>query len=145
MTEEAKKLVEEIENSVKISPVKSYLDLEVYQISYKAVIIIFKEILDKLPDHEKYDLKNQLSRSTKAIPRLIAEGYAKKHQKRGYIKYLDDALAENNETVVGLSQVYDLYGDYIDKNLCKWLIDLYNRIGKQIFTLSQVWKTFSAN
>ena len=67
-------------------PIKSFKDLIVYQNTYKAMLIVFRGILPKLPDSEKFDLKNQLSRSTKAIPRLIAEGFAKKHQKAGFQK-----------------------------------------------------------
>jgi four helix bundle protein len=33
------------------------------------------EIVPNLPESEKFDLKKQLSSSSKAIPRLIAEGY----------------------------------------------------------------------
>ena len=40
------------------------------------------KIVPKLPDSEKYDLKDQLARSSKAIPRLIAEGYAKRLKTR---------------------------------------------------------------
>ncbi len=56
----------------------SYSDLEVYQRSYNACIAVVKYIIPLLPETEKYDLKDQLSRSSKAIPRLIAEGFAKK-------------------------------------------------------------------
>ncbi len=84
--------------------IKSFRDLDVYQRTYKAAIEVMTKIIPKLPDSEKYDLKDQLSRSCKAIPRLIAEGYAKRHQKHGFQKYLDDAMAECNETVVSLSQ-----------------------------------------
>lgn len=80
----------------------SYKDLDVYQRSYDACLIIMKKIIPNLPQSEKYDLKDQLSRSSKAVPRLIAEGFAKKHQRAGFQKYLDDAMAESNETGVSL-------------------------------------------
>ena len=101
------------------------------------------KIIIKLPLSEKYDLKDQLSRSCKAIPRLIAEGYAKRHQKFGFQKYLDDALAESNETIVSLEQSKDIYGTYIDKNLCNWLVSNYDILSKQIFTLRKTWKNFN--
>ena len=80
--------------------IKSFRDLDVYRESYSSCITVITRVLNKLPDAEKYDLKDQLSRSAKAIPRLIAEGYAKRHQRSGFQKYLDDAMAECNETVV---------------------------------------------
>ncbi len=60
-------------------PIISFNDLEVYRNSYRDSIVVMTKIILKLPDSEKYDLKDQLSRSCKAIPRLIAEGYAKRH------------------------------------------------------------------
>ena len=88
------------------------------------------KIIPTLPDSEKYDLKDQLSRSCKAIPRLIAEGYAKRHQKLGFQKYLDDAMAECNETVVSLSQCRDIYSRYINVKLCEELIKEYDISGR---------------
>ena len=80
--------------------IKSFTDLEVYQNTYSASVTVLTKILLKLPKHEQFDLVDQLRRSAKAIPRLIAEGFAKKHQKRGFQKYLDDAAGESNETIV---------------------------------------------
>jgi four helix bundle protein len=79
---------------------KNFRNLDVYQGSYLASIKIMTKIIPKLPDIERNDLRNQMSRSCKAIPRLIAEGYAKKHQKKGFQKYLDDANGESNEMIV---------------------------------------------
>ncbi len=64
--------------------ITSFKDLEVYQSSYNSMLIVMKEIVPKLPENEKYDLKDQLSRACKTIPRLIAEGYAKRHQRAGF-------------------------------------------------------------
>jgi four helix bundle protein len=142
MNNEIRKLVEEIEKIERINPVKSYHDLEVFQVSYKAMIIVIKAIISCLPEAEKFDLKDQLSRSAKAIPRLIAEGYAKRHQARGFQKYLDDAMAEANETQVGLCQCLDLYGANMDLELVRWSSLIYDRIGRQIFKLRLNWSNF---
>lgn len=123
-------------------PITSFRDLEVYQNSYKACVSLHNRILPKLPKNEKFDLVNQLSRSTKAIPRLIAEGYAKRHQKAGFQKYLDDAMAECNETIVGLEQIKDIYG--LEKELCEKFIDIYDKTGRQIYKLSRAWTNFKA-
>ena len=97
----------------KIEKITSFRDLDVYQRTYEASLRVMKIIVPSLPDSEKYDLKDQLRRSSKAVPRLIAEGYAKRHQKRGFQKYLDDAMAECNETVVSLSHCRDIYEKYV--------------------------------
>ena len=118
-------------------PLRSFHDLEVYQKSYKACLLVMAKIIPVLPSSEKFDLKDQLSRSCKAVPRLIAEGYAKKHQKFGFQKYLDDAMAECNETIVGLEQCKDIYK--IEIELCNNLISIYDQTGRQLFKLADAW------
>ena len=122
--------------------IASFRDLEVYKITYKACIVVMTEILPKLPDSEKYDLKNQLSRSVKAVPRLIAEGYAKCHQRLGFQKYLDDAMAECNETIVGLEMCIDIFKKYMVNCDINELVDIYDKAGRQLYNLSKAWSKF---
>jgi len=103
-------------NSEMKKPIRSFRDLEVYQNSYSASIEVVSKIVPKLPKFEQDDLADQLRRSAKAIPRLVAEGYSKKHQKKGFQRYLDDAMAESNEMIVSLSHARDLYPNYVDPN-----------------------------
>ena len=126
----------------KAEKIVSFNDLLVYQNTYEASIEVMKKIVPKLPDVEKHDLKDQLRRACKAIPRLIAEGYGKRHQKRGFQKYLADALGECNEMIVSLSHAKDIYGERVDVELCKKLINIYNISGKQIYRLSESWSKF---
>lgn len=120
--------------------IKSFRDLEVYQESYNAMLFVHKEILPRLPQSEKFDLRDQLSRSTKAIPRLIAEGYGKRHQKAGFQKYIDDAMGECNETIVGLEQCRDLYK--IDGKLIENAVVIYDRVGRRLYRLGEAWANF---
>jgi four helix bundle protein len=122
--------------------ITSFHDLEVYQNTYKACIEVMKRIIPQLSESEKYDLKNQLSRSCKAIPRFIAEGYAKRHQRMGFQKYLDDGMAECNETIVSLSQARDIYEDSVDIDLYNSLIDVYDKSGRQLYNLAMAWNKF---
>ena len=119
---------------------RSFRDLEVYQNSYNAMLQVMRDIIPQLPNSEKYDLKDQLSRSCKAIPRLIAEGYAKKHQKAGFQKYLDDAMAESNETIVSLEQAKDIYSIKVD--LCTELVDVYDKTARQLYNLPTAGNKF---
>lgn len=124
-------------------PIRSFHDLEVYQNAYEASLVVLREVIPRLPKEEKFDLADQLRRSVKAVPRLIAEGFAKKHQSRGFQKYLDDAMAEANETIVGLSQCKDVYGHAVDPTLCEKLIDQYDMIGRQLHRLALAWDRFT--
>lgn len=120
--------------------IASFRDLKVYQTAYRLSVVVISKIIGKLPERERYDLKDQLSRSVKAIPRLIAEGYAKKHQRAGFQKYLDDAMAETNETIVGLSHCRDIYK--IEVKVCHKLTEEYEILGRQLYRLSEAWSSF---
>lgn len=122
--------------------ITSFKDLEVYQNSYKAMLIVMEEIVLKLPEREKYDLTDQLSRACKAIPRLIAEGYAKRHQKSGFQKYIDDSMGGCNEMIVSLSQARDVYPNYVNAKQCDELIDIYDKSGRQLYRLGESWTNF---
>lgn len=121
-------------------PIASFRDLEVYRESYAAMLVVVQQVLPKLPEAERFDLRDQLSRSCKAVPRLIAEGYGKRHQRSGFQKYIDDAIAECNETMVGLEQCRDLY--QLPKIFIDPLVDTYDKIGRQLFNLSTAWSKF---
>jgi len=116
--------------------------LEVYQTAYQAMLEVFRHVLPKLPAEEKYDLVDQLRRSIKAVPRLIPEGHSKRHQKKGFQKYLDDAMAESNETIVSLNQAKDIYSSLVDVKICERLIDIYDKISRQCYNLALAWDKF---
>ena len=123
-------------------PIYSFRDLDVYQGAYSASIVVMTRIIPKLPSRERFDLVDQLSRSSKAVPRLIAEGFAKKHQKAGFQKYLDDAMAETNETSVSIEQRRDIYPNNVELQLCNELVDQYDKIGRQLYNLLRAWNGF---
>lgn len=128
-----------MENKIRI---RSFRDLEVYQNSYQVCLVVITKIIPQLPSNEKYDLVSQLSRSSKAAPRLIAEGFAKKHQRAGFQKYIDDAMAECNECIVSLEQVKDIY--HIEAEKCEQAIIMYDRTVRQLFRLAEAWDKFKA-
>lgn len=121
--------------------IRGYQDLDVYKNAYSSMIDVYKDIIPKLPKSE-YDLIDQIKRSCKAIPRLIAEGHSKRHQKFGFRKYIDDAMAESNETAVSISQAKDLCGKYVNREKCEQLIDSYDKISRQLYNLSVAWTKF---
>jgi len=121
-------------------PAYSFMDLDVYKTAYESSLVIMREIISKLPDREKYKLSDQLQRSCTAICPIIAEGYAKKHQYKNWQKYLDDAIGEANETIVHLSYCRDLYSDRLDKEMLNRLLDVYDKVGKQLHNLGKSWR-----
>lgn len=125
--------------------IRSFKDLEVYQRLYENMLVVLKDIVPKLPVEEKYDLKDQLRRCCKGAPALVAEGFAKRYQPKNWKKYLEDAMGECNEMIHHLSVCADVYGQYVNKELCQELIESYDSINRQLYRLHEVWKDFHKN
>ena len=66
--------------------IKTFKDLRVYQNLYSAMIQIHKKVVPTLPQEEKYDLAPQMRRASKGAPALVAEGFAKRYQKKQWRK-----------------------------------------------------------
>lgn len=129
-----------MENSKK--PIRSFQDLRVYQNLYKAMVVVLTKIVPKLPKEERFDLGDQLSRACKAGPAILAEGFAKRYQKRAWKKYIEDVMGECNEMVNHLSVCRDAYGKYFDIKLIDKLIEVYDISGKQLHNLRKSWVDF---
>jgi four helix bundle protein len=69
--------------------VKSYRDLEVWQISMEFVEAVYATI-QKLPKDERFALSDQLRRSAISVPSNIAEGWGRASTKE-YLHYLSIA------------------------------------------------------
>ena len=129
-------------NTGKNKTIKSFHDLIVYQNLYKAMVVVHTRIITKLPGEEKFDLADQMRRAAKAAPALIAEGFAKRYQKRQWKKYINDTVGECNEMVHHLSVCIDIYPQYVNINLCKDIIDIYDISCRQLTKLGQSWQNY---
>lgn len=119
---------------------RGFQDLYVYKNLYAAMEEVLREIVPKLPPEERFDLADQLRRACKAPLAIIAEGYAKRHQKRNWFKYLEDAIGECNEMMTHLNICKDVYGRHVEKALCEKLIKAYDVSGKQLYALGKNWR-----
>jgi len=126
----------------KKKPIRTFQDLEVYQNLYKAMVTVLKEIITNLPKEEKFDLVDQMRRSCKAGPAILAEGFAKRYQKKAWSKYIDDTIGECYEMINHLSVCIDVYSKYVDPKLCNEVINLYIISCKQLTNLKKSWKNY---
>jgi len=85
---------------------KSFRDLRVYQLARKAVTEVF-EVTENFPPSEKYQLVDQIRRSSRATKALIAEGWARRRYKAAFISKIDEALGEATETQSWLDDALD--------------------------------------
>jgi four helix bundle protein len=131
-----------IGTNIKRTPIRSFKDLDVYKNLYRAMIIVLKEVVPKLPEGEKFDLGSQIRRACKSPLAILAEGYAKKNYTRSWRKYIDDAIGECNEMITHFSIIRDIYSKFVDPKLCDKLIEIYDISGKQLYRLGENWKVF---
>lgn len=75
---------------------KSYKDLEIYNLAFELAIQIRLETL-KLPNHDKYEVGGQLRRSSQSIKDNIVEGYGRRRYKADFIKFLTYSYASLQE------------------------------------------------
>lgn len=125
--------------------IKSFQDLIVYQNLYKAMIAVHTKIVPNLPKDERFNLADQMKRASKGAPALIAEGFAKRYQKRQWQKYINDTIGESNEMIHHLSVCIDIYSNYVDVDKCKEIINLYDISCKQLTKLGQSWTNYHDN
>lgn len=129
-------------NSKREKTIKSFRDLRAYQNLYQAMIIVLTKIIPYLPKEERYDLVDQMRRCCKAAPALLAEGFAKRYQKINWQRYINDTIGEANEMTHHLSICLDIYSKYINVNLVKEVIDLYDLSCRQLTNLKKAWRNF---
>jgi four helix bundle protein len=129
-------------NLKKEKTIKSFSDLRAYQNLYQAMIIVLTKIIPYLPKEERYDLVDQMRRCCKAAPALMAEGFAKRYQKINWQRYINDAIGEANEMIHHLNVCLDIYSKYVDINMVKKTIDLYDLSCRQLTNLKKSWRNY---
>lgn len=108
---------------------KTYKDLEIYQLSYDLALRIHK-ISQNLPKYEMYEEGSQVRRSSKGITATIAEGYGRRRYRADFIKFLVYAHASCDETIVHLNFIRDTHK--IDTREIEILLEEYDRLGGKI-------------
>jgi four helix bundle protein len=119
--------------------IKTYKDLNVYQLSYESAMVIF-EITKKFPKEEIYSLTDQIRRSSRSVPANIAEGWAKRKYENVFLRHLNDANGSCEETKVWLDFARDC--KYLEKDEYAKLFEQYNQVGARLNSLSNKWQKF---
>ena len=119
--------------------IKSFLDLDVYKESFQLSLEI-EDLIKIFPRQELYLLVDQSIRAARAIPALIAEGYAKRETLPVFKKFLRDAIGEANEMInhIALAKAKA----YIASEKADELIQRYHIIGKKLTRLKENWKNY---
>ncbi len=119
--------------------IKSFLDLDVYQESFSLSLEV-EEAIKTFPKHEVFLLVDQMKRASRAVPALIAEGYAKRETLPEFRKFLRDAIGEANEMINHVA--FAKAKQYIATGVADNLIDRYHTVGKKLTKLKNNWRNY---
>ena len=118
----------------------NFRDLQVYQESFQLQIEV-EDLLKSFPRQEQYLLTDQMRRSCRAIPALIAEGWSKRESIKEFQKFLRDGMAEANEMINHL--MLAKHKNYIrDQTYCEKLLERYEVLVKKMTNLKNNWRVF---
>ena len=117
--------------------IKSFSDLEIYQLSYKLSIDIFN-ISRSFPTSEKYSLTDQMVRSTRSISANIAEGFGRRTYPSEFKKFLVYSAGSLEGTKVWLNFAKDC--QYITSEEYDAIYRKADEIGAKIHKLYVNWK-----
>lgn len=120
---------------------KSYKDLEVYQMAYGLAIEIHQMSLT-LPKYELYEQGSQIRRSSKSIKDNIVEGYGRKRYKDDFVKFLVYAQSSCDETASHLNMISDIH---FPEDPLTQLMEKYDLLGRKLNKFTQYveenWKS----
>ena len=109
----------------------SYKKLEIWQLARELVIDIHHMTLDDLPKHEMFEEGSQIRRSSKSVKSTIVEGYGRRNYKQEFIKFLNYAIASNDETIDNLETLYET-GSLNDNEMYEKMHKKPEMLGKKL-------------
>lgn len=124
---------------------KSYEDLEIYQLAYKYALEVHKMTME-LPSYELYEQGSQVRKSSKSVKDNIAEGFGRRRYKAEFIRFLIFAHASCDEAISQLNMINDIH--FIENpkiELKNNYVELSKKINKFIQYVETSWKTKSVN
>ena len=124
-------------------PVRSFRDLEVYQQTLAASVIVVKDIRPELAQLE-FPFLEGIVNCAMSIPLWISEGHSIRFgdHKLG-LRLLEQAMAGCNKMIVYLEQARGIYGDKLDVSLVEDLIKRYADVRTKIFRLEKSWQKWT--
>ena len=120
-------------------PIKTFLDLEIYNLSRQLAKEIFQLTL-QFPAEEKYSLTDQIRRSSRSIKANIAEGWGKRIYINNFKRHLVDSNGSLEETKSWLISALDC--NYISQEI---FVDFFSKaeiIGSKLWKLHDNWQDF---
>jgi four helix bundle protein len=106
---------------------KGFRGLTVYKKAFEFAMDIY-EITKEFPAIEKFELTDQIRRSSRAVCRAIGEGYRKRQYPKHFSSKMSDSDMENTETQVSLDFAFEC--KYISQQQYNDLIEKSEEVGR---------------
>ena len=113
---------------------KTFEDLKVFKRSYRVSLELHRLSLE-FPKHEQTVLADQIRRSSKSIPALLAEGWGKRSSQAEFRRFVEMAVGSADELRVWLRYALDL--GYMEEGQWQGLSVEYKEIAKMLVGLSE--------
>ncbi|MCU0453803.1 MAG: four helix bundle protein [Bacteroidetes bacterium] len=108
---------------------RGFRDLKVYQLAYQLALEIFNET-KSFPKEERYDLTAQIRKSSRSVPRNIAEAWRRRVYPKAFFNKLVDSSAEADETEVSLDMSLDC--GYVLGEKHRYFIERYEELQRML-------------
>ncbi|MGH1363088.1 MAG: four helix bundle protein [Calditrichia bacterium] len=121
--------------------IRSHKRLLVYQNAFEAAMLIL-ELSKTFPISERFELTNQIRRSSRSVCANLAEAWRKRRYKAAFIAKLSDCESEACETQVHLE--FSVRCGYLNEDTSVELNKQYDHIIAQLITMirsSDKWVT----
>src|SRR5258706_14706419 len=116
-----------------MSLIKNYRELDVYQNAMELRMRIF-ELTKKFPADERYNLTDQIRRSSRSVCTNLAEAWRKRRYRAAFIAKLSDSETEAAETQVSTEIAFKC--KYWDQQTFLQIDQAYERVLGQIVNMT---------
>jgi four helix bundle protein len=111
-------------------PIKSYRDLEIYQIAHRLAVEVHKVTLTELPRFETYEEASQIRRASKSVATNLVEGFGRRRYKAEYLRFLIFSLSSCDETIEHIRFLRDT--DSLVSQRCEYFFTQYDELSRRI-------------
>ncbi|MBD2110292.1 MULTISPECIES: four helix bundle protein [Cyanophyceae] len=112
--------------------VRSYRDLEVYQVAFAAAMEIF-EVSKRFPVEERYSLTDKIRRSSRSVCANLGEAWRKRRYQAAFVAKISDCQAEATETQIWLE--FAVKCQYLDAEVGRDLYSNYDQVLGQLVNM----------
>ena len=112
--------------------VRSYRDLEVYQVAFATAMEIF-EVSKRFPVEERYSLTDQIRRSSRSVCANLGEAWRKRRYQAAFVAKISDCQAEATETQIWLE--FAVKCQYLDAEAGRNLYRNYDQVLVQLVNM----------